>query len=134
MDLYSLAVPLISAVKPLDRFTVIRRRETVDSYGRSQTTTIRYWAVGSIAPSGDNTLSRAEEYQTQGNTITVITRFLLRGPSKDAGSRNYQPDIIEFDDSHYIVVTLSDYARYGAGLVSAECVSIDFIDQAPTTL
>ena len=134
MDLFTLAVPLISAVKPLERFTVLRRRETVDDYGRSQIVTTRHVATGSIAPSGDNTLARDENYQTQGNTITVITQFMLRGPSKDAGSRGYQPDVIEWDGSHYVVSTLNDYATYGNGVVSADCLSIDMIDLAPTTL
>lgn len=114
------------------KFDVLRRLQTVDNFGRARTTITRHKAIGSVTPSGDNTLARGEDYQTQGNTITVITNFMLRGPAKDGGKRNYQPDVIEWDGSHYVVSALSDYARYGKGVVSATCTSIDFIDQAPT--
>ena len=133
MNLYSIAAPMISAVKPIESFIVARRQETVDSFGRSQITTTRLSASGSITPSGDNMLARDENYQTQGNTVTVITAFKLRGPSKDSLSRNYQPDIIEWRGGRYIVETLNDWsgAGWGGGMVEAECKSTDIMDLPP---
>jgi hypothetical protein len=131
MNLYSIAAPMISAVKPIEGFVVLRRQEIVDTFGRSQTTITRIPASGSITPSGDNTLARSEDYQTQGNTITIITAFKLRGPSKDALGRNYQPDIIEWRGSRYIISTLNDWSGGGGGMVEAECSSTDIIDLPP---
>lgn len=131
MNLYMIAAPMISAVKPIESFTVARRQEIVDGFGRSQITTTRLSASGSITPSGDNMLARDENYQTQGNTITIITAFKLRGPSKDALSRNYQPDIIEWRGGRYIVETLNDWSGGGGGMVEAECKSIDLMDLPP---
>jgi hypothetical protein len=128
MNLYSIAAPIIGAVKPLESFTVLRRREDVDDYGRSQITTTTTLAVGSITPSGDNTLNRTDDFQTQGNTITVITAFMLHGPSKDADGAKYQPDIVLWNGSNYIVHMLNDYVSSGSGMVVAECTSVDLVD------
>lgn len=131
MNLYNIAAPIISSVKPIESFIVLRRMENVDSFGRSQATITRLPASGSIMPSGDNTLARDENFQTQGNTVTVITAFKLRGPSKDTLSRRYQPDVIEWRGSHYIVNTLNDYSGGGGGWVECECKSIDIMDLPP---
>lgn len=132
MDFFSIAAPLISSAKPRDRFIVLRRRETVDNYGVSQVSVTYHDAIGFITPSGNNDLARDENYQTQGNTITVITQFLLRGPSKYASALRYQPDIVRFSGNDYVITTLSDYTNFGNGMVLAECSSTVFIDQAPT--
>jgi hypothetical protein len=131
MNLYSIAAPVISSVKPIESFTVLRRQETVDNYGRSQITTTSLSASGSITPSGDNTLARDENYQIQGNTITVITAFKLRGPAKDSSARSYQPDLIEWRGSRYVIVTLNDYSGGGGGMVEAECSSTVITDLPP---
>jgi hypothetical protein len=122
---------MVSAVKPIEAFIVARRQEIVNSSGRSQITTTRLTASGSIMPSGDNTLARDENYQTQGNTITVITAFKLRGPAKDSLGRSFQPDIIEWRGSRYIVNTLNDYSGGGGGWVECECKSTDIMDLPP---
>ena len=133
MNLYRIAAPMIGAVKPIESFIVARRQETVDSFGRSQITVTRIPASGSITPSDGNMLDRDENYQTQGNTVTVITAFKLRGPSKDSLSHNYQPDIIEWKGGRYIVETLNDWSGtgWGGGMVEAECKSTDIMDLPP---
>lgn len=131
MDFFSIAAPLVSSAKPRDQFVVLRRRETVNDYGVSQVSVTYHYALGFITPSGNNALARDENYQTQGNTITVITPFLLRGPSKNSATLSYQPDIVRFSGNDYVVTTLSDYTNFGNGMVLAECSSTVFIDSAP---
>jgi hypothetical protein len=113
------------------RFQIIRRQETVDNYGRSQITKTYHWATGSVTPGGDNTLAREEAFQTQSNTISVTTAFRLRGPSKDLAARNHQPDVVVWNGSQYVVRTLNDFTGFGAGVVTAECVSMTIVDLPP---
>lgn len=121
-----------------ESFSVIRRQEVVGTNGVATLTPVTYPQagqppiVGSITPTGDNSLVRAEAYTTQSNTIEVITPFRLRGPSKDTGGNSFQPDIVLWKGNHYEVKTLNEWTSYGAGFVGAECIAIDFNPLAPT--
>jgi galactose-6-phosphate isomerase len=121
-----------------DAFSVIRRQEVVGPNGVSTlvlTILPQPGApaiVGSVTPTGDNSLVRAEAYTTQSNTIRVITRFRLRGPSKDGAGQSFQPDIVLWKGSHFVVSMLNEWTSFGAGQVEAECTSIDFSPMAPT--
>jgi hypothetical protein len=122
-------------------FTVIRRQETVNNFGRPVLTTSTYpdpaadpplqQPFGAIYPTGDNSMVRADAYTTQSDTITVVTPFRLRGPSKSAGV-TYQADIVLWEGTHYIVKTVNDYSKFGAGMIQAECTAYDYNVQAPT--
>lgn len=114
-----------------ESFTVIRRQETVGNNGVTAIAQTNLSAVGSISPTGDNSLVRAEAFQTQANTIKVITNFRLRGPSKDGAGNSFQPDIIQWNGNHFVVRVINEWTSYGAGFVEVECSSIDFIDLAP---
>jgi hypothetical protein len=116
-----------------ERLEVVRRFETVNGFGESVVTTKRYAVRGSVTPVGDNSLIREEAYQAEAQTILVVTAFLLRGPSKNPAGQSFQPDVILWLGDSYVVRVLNDYSRYGAGMVEAECSSIDFIDEAPRT-
>jgi hypothetical protein len=115
-----------------ERFTVLRRRELVNNLGVAEW----QWEtfpniIGSVTPTGDQSLVRDEGFQAQAKTILVITAFKLRGESKDEARRNYQPDVVVWNENYYMVRTVDDYSRYGAGFVQAECSSTDLVDQAP---
>lgn len=112
-------------------FTVLRRFQTVNTYGEgvAATTTIPN-LIGAIYPTGDNSLVRQEDFQSQANTITVVTTFRLRGPSKDSGNQ-YDADIVQWSGVNWLVRTVNEFTQYGAGFIEAECTSQDFIDQAP---
>jgi hypothetical protein len=120
-----LASPIVAG----ERFVVQRRIETVDQYGQSQIATQTYSAIGSIVPTGDNSLVREEAYQQQAKSITVRTTFRLRGAAKDGPGYHYQPDLVIWKGDAFIVRTVDDYSQYGAGMVEAACTSIDLIDQ-----
>lgn len=112
-------------------FLVIRRQETVTTGGLVQLQVIRCKAFGSVQP-GESTLVREEAQQFKNDTIKVVTNFMLRGVSKDSDGKSFQPDIVKWQGSHYIVTTTNDYNRYGVGMIEAECQSIDYRDEAPT--
>lgn len=119
-------------------FSIIRREEVVNNYGESVLTpkTITKDArgnflVGAISPTGDNSLIREDAYTTASKTIKVITVFRLRGPS-NVGSKKYQPDIVVWHGNNYEVRVVEDYSSFGAGMIAADCMSIDYIEKAPT--
>ncbi|MGY0790957.1 phage head completion protein [Azospirillum argentinense] len=112
-------------------FTVIRRAETVNEFGETVIGTETIGPVyGSISPTGDNSLVRQDAFQAGAKTIKVITAFRLRGPSKDE-TGSYQPDLILWAGTHYIVRDLKDWTAFGGGFVEADCSSIDFVDSPP---
>jgi hypothetical protein len=115
-----------------ERFTVLRRKETVNDLGVASWEWLTFpEVIGSVTPTGDQSLVREEAYQVSAKTMLVITEFRLRGPSKDAAGANYQPDIVVWNGNYYLVRSVDDFSRYGAGFVQAECTSTDLIDQAP---
>lgn len=121
--------PLIAG----EPFTVIRRQETVSNGGVVQIATTQLAALGSITPTGDNSLLREEAFQMQARTIKVITNFMLRPASKDASSSSFQPDLVLWKGDYYLVRSIEDYSQYGAGMIEAECITIDYRPNAPTT-
>ena len=112
-------------------FTITRQLETINGFGESVITTSTFSAAGAIAPLGANSLLREQAFQAQAKSIQVVTTFRLRGASQ-SGGQNYQPDLVIWKGDSYTVWTVEDYTQYGAGMVVAECMSQDFIDQAPT--
>jgi galactose-6-phosphate isomerase len=121
-----------------EAFSVIRRQEVVGPNGVSTLTLTTFpqpgdpAIAGSVTPTGDNSLVRAEAYTTQSNTIKVITAFRLRGPSKDGAGKSFQPDIVVWNGNHFVVSTLNEWTSFGGGFVEAECTQIDFNPLAPT--
>ena len=111
-----------------NHFIVLRRQDMVNIYGESVTTDVPLPGVGAVYPSGENSLLREEAFETQGNTITVVTRFALRGPSKDQGhsAQVFQPDVVLWEGNHYQVRIVNNYNQFGAGWVEAECIAVDY--------
>lgn len=120
-----------------ESFVVVRRQETVGANGVAvlQTTTLPAAGqppiVGSIFPTGDNSLVRQEAFSQQQAAVTVVTPFRLRPASKDALGNSYQADLIYWSGTYYIVKSLKPWTSYGAGFVEAECVAFDLNVRAP---
>ena len=111
-----------------DTFEVLRRPEVISEHGRAY---IRRGdapqiAVGTIYPTGDNSLVRQEDYQTGAKTITVVTPFRLR-----TASEGFQPDYLMYRSTMYIVKKVNDWSPYGAGFIEAECSSVLSQDAPP---
>jgi len=103
-------------------FTVIRRLEITNNFGESTLTTQTLPAVGAVYPTGDNSMLREEALSTQSDTITVVTRFALRGPGKDEIGKVYQPDIVLWEGNHYLVRIVNHFNTF----YECECIAIDF--------
>ncbi len=110
----------------LDSFDVQRRMETVDITGMStlSSTTIPM-VFGVITPITPNALDRQDGYQVMGRTITVVTKFRLRGEVSGE-----QPDIVVWRGNNYVVKAINLYPQFGAGFIEAECTSMDRVDSA----
>lgn len=114
-----------------ESFQVIRRAETVSERGVSSVAEEVFDPVlGSVVPSGDNSLLREEAFQTQSQSIRVITLFRLRGASGENGE-SYQPDIVVWKGGSYLVRTVDDYSNYGAGMIVAECIATNYTAVPP---
>lgn len=111
-----------------DTFTVIRRTETVNGFGETTISTATLTGVGSVQATGDQSLARMEAFETQNDSIRVITPFRLRGAGKDNSGAIFQPDIVLYQGTHFIVRSINDYTAFGSGFVDAECIGIDFVD------
>jgi hypothetical protein len=116
-----------------EQLTVLRRVQTIGTNGVAviTETAVMPAPVGSVRPTGDNSLVREEAYQQQAKSIRVVTNFMLRGEARDGGV-DYQPDVIVWKGSRFVVRTIEDYSQYGAGMIQADCTSMEFDDPPPT--
>jgi hypothetical protein len=120
--------------------TIYRRQEVVNTMGESQiTATAIPNIIVQVSPKGNNDLIREDGYQTQSQTIEVITSWRLRGATLDPTTKLiYQPDLVFWHGDYYVVRTVEDFTPYGAGLIVATCDSIDYqqiaAQIAPTNL
>lgn len=112
-------------------FVVIRREQLVSDHGKVTTQDQRITnLIGSVYPTGDNSLSRQEAFDAQAKSITVVTNFRLRGVSKQ-GEKQYKADLVEWMGSRYMVRDVKDFTGYGSGFIEAECTSVENVDDAP---
>lgn len=115
-----------------ETFDVLRREQILNGFGRYELgVTVVAGVRGAVFPSGDNSLAREEAYQKQEKSLTVVTQYRLRGEAQESGGQQYQPDVVRWRGSHFLVRSVSDFSRYGAGFVEAECVSTTFVDPPP---
>jgi galactose-6-phosphate isomerase len=89
--------------------------------------------VAAVVNSGVSDLDRAKDQQNMPNKISVHTLFRLTGPAKDAMNAQFHPSQIIWRGDYYVVSSLDDYSKYGAGFVRADCSSVDSIDSPPGT-
>jgi hypothetical protein len=110
-----------------DTFQVQQRPETITQFGRSQVTAGASQPIlGTIYPTGDNSLQRQEDKQYGRKTLTCVTLYRLRTSSPGA-----QPDFVFYRGNIYLVSSVNDYSQYGAGFVEATLSSVESIDAPP---
>jgi hypothetical protein len=109
-----------------DKFDVIRRPETINESGRSSAAQVVGSAVGTIYPTGDNSLVRQTDFELGRKTLTVVTPYRLQ-----QAAPGHQPDVILYRGNQYVVTSVEDYSQYGAGIIVAEVSSIAGIPAAP---
>lgn len=112
-------------------FKVYRRKDAVDNHGRSTPTLVQTFPrVPGVITQEDGELHREKDAQTAARVINVVTRFALQGPVKDksAAATAYQPDIIEWHGTQYLVTSCEPYPNFGRGTVQAQATSMATID------
>ncbi len=115
-------------------FISVIRRPIVMVKGRATVPApVRTDNVAAVVNSGVSELMRAQDQQNMPNKVSVHTLFRLQGPAKDSAGDQFQPDIILWRGDYYVVNSLDDYSKYGAGFVRADCSSVDSIDSPPGT-
>lgn len=114
-----------------DTFSVQRRQQAVNSWGETTTSvTVFEDLSGAVYPTGNNSLVKQAAFETQAETITVVTTFRLRGVSQDSSQQAFLPDLVLWQGNQYLVSMVNDYSQYGQGFIQAECASTNLLDQA----
>jgi hypothetical protein len=108
-----------------DQFYVLRRSDTTDVHGKTQISTVTFSANGVVTINGDQDLDRGPDEQHAAKTITVITRFNIRGATK-----GYQPDIIRWHGDNFLVTAVEDYSTWGLGWYQISASEQDFVGLA----
>lgn len=112
-------------------FSIVRRSETVNSFGEGVLATTVIPAMGAVQPLGDNSVLRTEQSTTTANGITVWTTTPIFNVGRDINGVKYQPDLILWEGNHFLVKVLNPWSDFGAGFYQAECSEIEFVDQIP---
>ncbi len=113
------------------RFVVVRRRSWTDVNGIAQKSEQRIPALGSVTPTGDNSLDREDAFQLQSKTLLVITKFFLRAAASDEDGFQWQPDLVFWQDDYFLVSAIEDYTQFNSGFVAATCQSFDYLGDPP---
>lgn len=109
-----------------DEFAVKRRSEIIDLHGRSNTQDqIIPNLFGIITAASPSDLDRREDYQNMSRSLTIVCQFSLRGETT-----NFQPDIVVWRGSEYLVKHVDAYPQFGKGFYQAECSSMQKTDRA----
>jgi hypothetical protein len=111
----------------LDKFDVIRRVQDVSEQGLVVLPEPQIFTgvFGTVASVQQKDLMRMTAEQLQSKSISIITRFALRGASEDAGQQDFQPDIVVWNGDSYLIIILDDYSNYALGFVRAVGVMMD---------
>lgn len=116
----------------VDFFNVTRRQEIIGQNGRNSFVALPFSNItGVVTPGKNNSLRREEDQQTQGKSLVISTRFMLRGASQD-NSGAYQPDLVSWGGNSFVVNECRDNSRYGQGFIKAHCEMTDMISQPST--
>lgn len=116
-----------------DTFSVIRRPYTLTK-GRTVITPAQTDGIfGSVNSASPEDLKRLEDYQVGMKVVSIVTGFRLQmqSPSDGPGNKGYQPDIVIWHGSHFVVSWLDDYSSFGNGQIQALATSIDYNDPPP---
>lgn len=107
-----------------DTFTVTRRASTIGSNGRATLSNTAYPnLIGVVTQNQPDALVRADDSQQVPRVITVVSKFAFRG-----AVAGFQPDLITWNGTDYLVKSVSPYSRFGAGFYEAVASSMTAAD------
>jgi hypothetical protein len=103
----------------LSKFSVIRRKEIIDSHGRSITTEQIIDNIdGVITAASPGDLRRVPDYDYQARAYTIYTQYRLQ-----SAHPGYKNDLVIIDGDRYQVVNQLPYHNYGRGFVSVVVIA-----------
>jgi hypothetical protein len=109
-----------------EKVTVRRRQQALDEHGRDYAIETNYLNVSMVITAGSpNDLQRPEDYESFLRSITVVTKFRLRGQVKD-----FLPDVVVWRGNNFVVDALDPYPQFGNGFYQGYCTSMDREDNA----
>ncbi len=115
-----------------DGFIYYRRPYTIGTNGRAVITNSNpITAYGVITAASSNDLQRLDDYQTSTRYMSVVTQEHLQmlAPASN-GNSGFQPDLITWRGTNYIVKSCDPYPQFGPGFFQAIIASIDLVDVA----
>ena len=107
-----------------DTFALVRRTETMDGNGRPViTSTVIQNQLGVITPEDPSDLQRDDDSAQVARVINLVTKVAVRGVSV-----GYQPDLISWAGTDYLVTSVKPFSRYGAGFSEVVAKSMNATD------
>lgn len=118
-----------------DTFNVLRRRDVVGSTGRTAPEVVETFpsVVGVVTQQSPGDLMRREEGQIVPRRIFIAASFRFFGASKETSwvlPESYQPDLVEWNGTTYVVTEVMSYGRYGRGVWEVVAESMTAVDAA----
>jgi hypothetical protein len=111
----------------VEPITVLRRAQQISNTGRVSTLNQTFAGIlACVQPQSDQPMIRGPEQQSLPGLISVHTLFRIRGIAP-----GYQPDIVIWNGTQFVVNKVYNWSQYGRGYVMAECSSMDSTDQPP---
>lgn len=110
----------------LDSVIVVRRTETVNNFGESVVSSQRFTAFAVVAATSPDDLVRSTDEELMHRTISVVTKFPIRGPAP-----GFQPDLVLWQGDQFVITKIAPYSNFGPGFIEAEATSMDTIDEPP---
>lgn len=115
-----------------DTFQVDRREDRVGSNGRTAPTVVATFmdVVGTVTQQDPQMLMRKDDSQIIPRRIFIASTFAFRGASKDGPPLpvGYQPDLVTWNGTQYVVTEVLSYQRYGGGITEVICDSMTATD------
>lgn len=110
----------------VETIQLTRRAEVIGNNGRMTTSNTVHNIIASVQPQSDQPMIRGPDQQNLPQLIAVITKFRVRPISP-----GYQPDLVLWNGTIFVVNKVYNWSHYGQGYVKAECSSMDHLDQPP---
>lgn len=115
-----------------DTFDVDRREDVVGSNGRTTPTVVESFMglVGVVTQQDPADLLRRDDGQIVPRRIFIASPFAFRGATKDGPPLpvGFQPDLINWNGTTYVVTNVMSYQRFGRGFSEVVAESMTAVD------
>lgn len=115
-----------------DTFDVERRQDVIGANGRTTPTVVETFMalVGVVTQQDPADLMRRDDGQIVPRRIFVASPFAFRGATKDGPPLpvGFQPDLISWNGTKYVVTNVMSYQRFGRGFSEVVAESMTAVD------